>query len=151
MTHRILPGLVALVSVLLVACYPYPENPPAKPKHSRKAEAPPVTASEQAKINEQEAQKKAAEETKKLTEPTQADPDKENGGNAPVNVKKPEAPKRVDYEFAKKAPGKDGFVLSPYNNKIIDVRDNSGKPLPRGTLVSDPTYAESEKKYFRVP
>ena len=151
MTHRILPGLVALVGVLLVACSPYPENPPHKPKHSHKASTPPVSSAAQTKTNEVEALKKAAEDTRKPTETTQADANKDNGGTPPVNVKKPEAPKRVDYEFAKKAPGKEGFVLSPYNNKIIDVHDNAGKPLPRGTLVSDPTYLETEKKYFRVP
>ena len=50
------------------------------------------------------------------------------------------------WEFARPVPGKEGFVFSPYNNKVIDVRD-----IPSGTLVQDPTYAASEKKYFRVP
>lgn len=43
-------------------------------------------------------------------------------------------------------PGKAGFVFSPYNDKIIDVRD-----IPPGTVVADPTFPASEKKYFRVP
>ena len=43
-------------------------------------------------------------------------------------------------------PGKDGFVFSPYNNKVIDV-----KGFAPGTLVADPTYPMSERKYFRVP
>ena len=47
---------------------------------------------------------------------------------------------------ASEVPGKPGFVLSPFNNKIIDVRD-----IPSGTLVADPTYPPSERKYFRVP
>lgn len=47
---------------------------------------------------------------------------------------------------ASPVPGKPGFVLSPFNNKIIDV-----KGIPSGTLVQDPTYPASEKKYFRVP
>jgi hypothetical protein len=42
--------------------------------------------------------------------------------------------------------GKVGFVMSPFNDKIIDVRD-----LPPGTLVADSTYPSEEKKYFRVP
>jgi hypothetical protein len=58
----------------------------------------------------------------------------------------PAEPKRTDYAFANKVPGKDGFVFSPYNNKVVDVRD-----IPSGTLVQDPTYPASEKKYFRVP
>lgn len=36
--------------------------------------------------------------------------------------------------------------MSPFNDKIIDVRD-----LPPGTLVADSTYPSEEKKYFRVP
>ena len=51
-----------------------------------------------------------------------------------------------DYAFANPVPGKEGFVFSPYNNKLVDVRD-----IPSGTLVQDPTYPASEKKYFRVP
>jgi hypothetical protein len=47
---------------------------------------------------------------------------------------------------ASEVPGKPGFVLSPFNSKIIDVRD-----IPSGTLVADPTYPPSERKYFRVP
>lgn len=43
-------------------------------------------------------------------------------------------------------PGKDGFVFSPYNNKVIDV-----KGFAPGTLVADPTYPMSERKFFRVP
>ena len=43
-------------------------------------------------------------------------------------------------------PGKPGFVFSPYNNKVIDVQD-----FTAGTLVADPTYPVSERKFFRVP
>jgi len=43
-------------------------------------------------------------------------------------------------------PGKDGFVFSPYNNRVIDV-----KGFAPGTLVADPTYPMSERKFFRVP
>jgi hypothetical protein len=57
-----------------------------------------------------------------------------------TTVKKPE------YSYASKVPGKEGFVFSPYNNKVVDVRD-----IPSGTLVQDPTYPAAEKKYFRVP
>jgi|GEM_PF-2714833 len=39
-----------------------------------------------------------------------------------------------------------GFVVSPFNGKLVDVRG-----IPAGTLVADPTYPASEKKYFRVP
>lgn len=43
-------------------------------------------------------------------------------------------------------PDKPGFVFSPYNRKVVDVRE-----LPSGTLVMDPHFKPSEKKYFRVP
>ena len=41
---------------------------------------------------------------------------------------------------------KPGFVMSPFNGKVIDVRD-----IPPGTLVADPTYPAAEMKYFRLP
>lgn len=47
---------------------------------------------------------------------------------------------------AEAVPDKPGFVFSPYNNKIVDVRE-----LPSGMLVADPSYPFSEKKFFRVP
>ena len=53
---------------------------------------------------------------------------------------KPEIP------VAKAIEGKPGFVMSPFNDKIIDVRD-----IPPGTLVADPTAAPGEQKHFRVP
>lgn len=48
--------------------------------------------------------------------------------------------------MANAVTGKSGFVFSPYNNKIVDVRG-----VPSGTLVMDPSYPASEKKVFRVP
>lgn len=47
---------------------------------------------------------------------------------------------------ASMVPGKAGFVFSPHNNKVVDVRD-----IPSGTLVQDPTYPAADGKYFRVP
>jgi hypothetical protein len=43
-------------------------------------------------------------------------------------------------------PGKQGFVFSPYNNKVVDVQG-----IPSGTLVADPSYPVSENRFFRVP
>ncbi|MCU0795524.1 MAG: hypothetical protein MUF31_06260 [Akkermansiaceae bacterium] len=48
--------------------------------------------------------------------------------------------------IAKPQPGKPGFVISPYNQKLIDVQG-----VPPGTLVMDPTYPIEENKHFRVP
>ena len=65
----------------------------------------------------------------------------------PKESPKPSAPeKRPEYAVANKVPGKEGFVFSPYNNKVVDVRD-----IPSGTLVQDPTYTGAGKGYFRVP
>jgi hypothetical protein len=47
---------------------------------------------------------------------------------------------------ARIVPGKPGFVFSPYNAKIIDV-----KGLKPGMLVADPTFPAEEKKHFRIP
>lgn len=59
---------------------------------------------------------------------------------------KPAPPLPEPAPTAAAVKGKPGFIFSPFNNKIIDVRD-----LPPGTLVADPTYPSEEKKYFRVP
>jgi hypothetical protein len=72
--------------------------------------------------------------TNERTRPSQAPPDR-------VYPKpKPEIP------VAEAIKGKPGFVFSPFNNKVVDVRD-----IPTGTLVADPTYPLEEKKFFRVP
>ena len=51
-----------------------------------------------------------------------------------------------DYPFAKKAPDKPGFVFSPHNNQVVDVRE-----IPSGTLVQDPGFPPDQRKFFRVP
>ena len=51
-----------------------------------------------------------------------------------------------DYPTATPVPDKPGFVFSPYNNKVVDIRD-----IPSGTLVADPHFPASDKKYFRAP
>jgi hypothetical protein len=51
-----------------------------------------------------------------------------------------------NHPLAISAPGKAGFVFSPYSNKMVDV---SG--IPTGTLVQDPTAPAPSPKYFRVP
>jgi hypothetical protein len=48
--------------------------------------------------------------------------------------------------FAEAVPGKPGFVRSPFDGKVIDVRG-----IPAGTLVADPNHPADEKHYFRVP
>ena len=154
MILRILTGLVAVASVLLVSCTPYQEHPNRGPNPATKPAQMTAAQNEQAKRDAQQAEMKRAEDEKRMqaqAEQQPTEPIREPADGQPEIGKKPDSFKPVDYEYAKKAPGKDGFVLSPYNNKIIDVRDDAGKKLARGTLVSDPTYPASEKKYFRVP
>jgi hypothetical protein len=87
---------------------------------------------------------------KKAAEGAQTTPTETPGGTAPTTpggiAPTPPAEQKRDFAFANKVPGKEGFVFSPYNNKVVDVRD-----IPSGTLVQDPTYPAAEKKYFRVP
>jgi len=47
---------------------------------------------------------------------------------------------------ASPVPGRPGFVFSPFNNKIIDV-----KGIPSGTVVADPQFPKEAKKHFKVP
>jgi len=57
-----------------------------------------------------------------------------------------EVPVAAPVPIATKVEGKSGFVFSPYNGKVVDVRGI--KPT---SLVSDPTFPAAEKKFFRVP
>jgi hypothetical protein len=58
----------------------------------------------------------------------------------------PRPPSTPSLPEATSVEGQPGFVYSPFNGRIIDVRG-----LPSGTLVADPTAPASEKKHFRVP
>ena len=86
------------------------------------------------------------QEEEKKEETTTTDVPKENPDNKTTPPDETVVKPRGDYAFANPVPGKEGFVFSPYNQKLVDVRD-----IPSGTLVQDPTYTASEKKYFRVP
>lgn len=152
MNFRLLGGLAAIICVSLASCHPYNEN--AGKKKPVKGAEKTLTAEEQAKLKEQEAKKKAEEEKKKAEEKAKqtaegttgtGETTTQGGTTTTTPGTKPEEPKR-DYATADKVPGKEGFVISPYNNKVVDVRD-----IPSGTLVADPTFPQSEKKYFRVP
>lgn len=141
MTRRILPLSAAFAALTLVSCYPYPEQPPGHGPTPGQT----VTSPEQQKIDEQrERLKKAEEEAKRKELAETTPPNNPNSGAPPSSNTSTE--KKKDYPFATSVPGKDGFVFSPYNQKVIDVRE-----IQSGTLVQDPTYPAAEKKYFRVP
>lgn len=102
-----------------------------------------VASNSQQKIREKRDDMKEKEQSRKRE--TASVPKEKPKTTTTTSTSKP-AEKKGDYSFANPVPGKEGFVFSPYNNKLVDVRD-----IPSGTLVQDPTYPAAEKKYFRVP
>lgn len=97
-------------------------------------------------MKKRDEEKARMEAEKKLTDNPPEQKSEPASNPAPTSdTPKPKVEKK-DYPFANPVPGKEGFVFSPYNNKVVDVRD-----IPSGQLVQDPTYPQSEKKYFRVP
>jgi hypothetical protein len=144
MTTRLLAITAASLAVIVSSCHPVHEAPVKKPVEKK------LTAEEEAKKKEEEARKKAEEEKKKAEEALAATQPTVGPITPPVESTppppQPQPEPRRDFPFANKVPGKDGFVFSPYNNKVVDVRD-----IASGTLVQDPTYPVAERKYFRVP
>ena len=140
MNIRLSTGFAVIGSVLLVSCYPVNENPRQKPgaKPAEKIAAKPDPQA----IKDKEALRKKEQEELAQNNP----PENPNPSTQPTDRTKPSGEAKREYVYANKVPGKDGFVFSPYNNKVVDVRD-----IPTGTLVMDPTYPAAEKKFFRVP
>ncbi len=141
MISRFSTSITALGFILLASCYPYDESKDRRPvpKQGQKS----VSTPDQQKIKEQRDRMKAREENKTqetVTETAETSPTPND------TVKPPAEEKRVDIPVASKVPGKEGFVFSPFNNKLINVVD-----IPSGTLVADPTYPATAKKHFRVP
>lgn len=142
MKHLLMPVLIGSAAILLpTSCTPYPEGPPPTPGPDVAQNGPQKTpeelkAEEERLKREQEAlaNENGTADTGPQIPDTMEDPDVGRPST------KPSTP------VARPVPGKPGFVFSPFNNKIIDVKD-----IPSGTLVADPTYPASEKKYFRVP
>lgn len=48
--------------------------------------------------------------------------------------------------YAQAVPGREGFVISPYHNKVVDCQG-----LKRDTLVFDPYDTAEPRRKFRVP
>lgn len=122
-----------LIGLALSSCYPLPVRPtPPGPTEQLTPEQQRLQSLEEQRLREIEAD--LLRQQNRLTNPNRN----------PIPNPIPVGP--TDYPFASKVPGKAGFVFSPYNKQVVDVRD-----IPSGTLVQDPTYPASEKKYFRVP
>lgn len=67
-------------------------------------------------------------------------------GNATKPADPPAAPEKGKEPVAQGIADRPGYVLSPYDGKVVDVTG-----LPPGTLVQDPSFPLEEKKFFRVP
>ena len=141
MKSKFLLSLPLIGCLAFASCYQVPDKP-REPKPPQQNQT--VTSQDQQKIQEQRDLMKEKEEKEK--ELVTSELPKEKPENTTLTPPEKPAEKRGDYAFANPVPGKEGFVFSPYNNKLVDVRD-----IPSGTLVQDPTYPASEKKYFRVP
>ncbi len=150
MASRFLPCLVALASVPLVACYPYPEDPPYQPRPAARPQAHqvPVTGVAQPTplASVPVPAKPASAPTVQHETPNTSPPSVPPPPPKPLVKDPAPASPKPDLPTAAKAPGKDGYVLSPYNQKLILVRG-----IPSGTVVPDPATPASDRKYFRVP
>ena len=150
MNLRLISLVLTLVCAFFVSCSPYDERPKKKP--IRKPAQSSVTSPAQQNLQQQRDELKTKQEAQVTQAPTEQIPTNiappGNSTQPAPTITPPSAPevKRPEYKFANKVPGKDGFVFSPYNNKVVDVRD-----IPSGTLVQDPTYTGDGKGYFRVP
>jgi hypothetical protein len=147
MKSTFLFSLSLIFSLVFSSCYRIPDKPRQPRKQIQNASREPSISSEtQQKLQEQRDKMKETESV--VTEKKEVLEETKEKVEAAVEkpIEKPAAPKRKEYAFANPVPGKPGFVFSPYNNELVDVRD-----IPSGTLVQDPTYPAAEKKYFRVP
>lgn len=142
MKSRLFLTLPLVGCFAFVSCFPIPNDRPKK-KQTQDTNAT-LTSEEQQKIEEQREKMRLEELEKQkqlATENTLPTNQTENTITDPP-VNRPTS----DYPFGTPVPGKEGFVFSPYNNKLLDVRG-----IASGTLVQDTTYPPTEKKYFRVP
>jgi hypothetical protein len=152
MTSRLLTASVLLGGALFVSCVPYPEpgrGDPRKGDPNAKVMTPAELEAKKADELKKKEETEKAKREKELAGGDLNNPDNKIGGTGGTTggtiPPKPGPPKK-DWPFANPVPGKEGFVFSPYNNQMVDVRD-----IPSGTLVQDPTYPAAEQKRFRVP
>ena len=141
MKSRLLFALPLISSFAFVSCFPIPNN---GPKKNTDQPSSTITSEEQQKIEEQRElmKQRDLEKQAQLTNP----PTLPTNQTEHTIVDPPVVKPKSDYPFGTPVPGKEGYVFSPYNNKLLDVRG-----IPSGTLVQDTTYPLTEKKYFRVP
>jgi hypothetical protein len=146
---------VALLSgVILSSCVPYDEygrriEPKKKPTTNPTTLTPQQQEIEKKReellLKDEERKKQEAMAGGSPTESPKTTTGDFEGGITPVEPTKQPAPPK-NHPVAQAVPGKPGFVFSPFNNKVVDVRG-----IASGTLVADPQYPAAEKKHFRVP
>jgi hypothetical protein len=145
----ILPAAAAILMVA-TSCTPYKEPPPPAPTDPAARTRTPEEEEKLRKEREEMKKKDEAGQTPDKDAPPEGNPDgtakKDPAPGDGSEVPKPPGEKKSEIQVARPVPGKPGFVFSPFNNKVIDV-----KGIPSGRLVADPTYPASEKKHFRVP
>jgi hypothetical protein len=142
MNTRRLPVMAAFASVLCVACHPVDETPQ---RNMRRPTQQPLVTQENPAITPTVITPPVTEPTK----PTAAVPQPTAHARVatrPVETKAPAETPKSEYITASKAPGRAGYVLSPYTKKLMLVQG-----IPSGTIVPDQTCPPSEKKFFRVP
>lgn len=150
MNRHLSTCVAAIACLLLASCYPVNENPEQKPAAKQPEKT--AAAADAEKLKEQEAARKKDKEKEDLAQ--EKTPEKTDSSTEPTTSEKPKSStesKGKSYPVAIRAPGRENCVLSPYNNKLVSTLDDNNKPLPTGTLVQDPSYPASEKKFFRVP
>lgn len=75
------------------------------------------------------------------------DPNTTAIGDGPTLPPKPiPPPLSTEVPHALPVPGREGYVFSPFHNKVVDC-----KGFARGTLVFDPYDTEKPRRKFRVP
>jgi hypothetical protein len=141
MKSRLFLTLPLIGCFAFVSCFPIPKE---GPKSQSNNDPNTITSEEQQKIDEQREMMKQREIQKQAELVNQQNPVGNQTDNTIIDT--PVVQPKSDYPFGTPVPGKEGFVFSPYNNKLLDVRG-----IASGTLVEDTTYPPTEKKYFRVP
>jgi hypothetical protein len=152
MTMNLRLILPASAAILMVAtsCTPYKEPPPPAPTdpaaRTRTPEEEEKLRKEREEMKKKDEEGKTPDKDKKSEGTPDATTQKDPAEGGESDVPRPPVEKKAEIQVARPVPGKPGFVFSPFNNKVIDV-----KGIPSGRLVADPTYPASEKKHFRVP
>ena len=146
MIQGLLPIIVALIGVLCMACYPVQEPSRGKPRTMAQANpsSVPSAPDRQSMLQKPGVPAEVAGQTNS-TGTEQNAPIQKPAAATPAIKDSPE-PTHNETLTAKKAPGRPGYVLSPYSGKLMLI---SG--IPSGTVVPDQTCPPSEKRFFRVP